>query len=224
MATVNNIFSHSIGRKLIMALTGGFLVLFLTGHLAGNLILLTGDGLAFNEYAEFMTTSPAVKVLSYLTYLSIILHVVYSIILSRANNSARSVKYAYNKPAKSSIWSSRNMGVLGLIVLLFLVIHMKSFWYEMHFGSLPKMEGTEFKDLYTIVVAAFAQWWYVALYVVAMAGLAYHLIHGFQSAFQTLGLTTSSYTPLIKKIGMAYAIGVPILFAIIPVYMFISQL
>ena len=85
------------------------------------------------------------------------------------------------------------------------------------------MEGTDLKDLHTVVIAAFSQWWYVIIYVLAMAGLAYHLDHGFQSAFQTLGLNHKAYTPVIKSIGRIFAIAVPALFALIPVYVYLTQ-
>ena len=220
MSTVVNIFSHSIGRKLVMALTGLFLILFLIGHLSGNFLLFVDDGgAAFNEYGEFMTTNMFVKVLSYVTYLSIILHVIFSIVVTRQNNAARPVKYAYNNSTANSIWNSRNMGILGTIVLIFLVIHLRSFWYEMHFGGLPVTEAGH-KDLYAIVVAAFSQLWYVALYVIAMVGLGYHLAHGFWSAFQTLGLDHKAYTPVIKSLGLGFAILVPLLFASMPLFIF----
>jgi succinate dehydrogenase / fumarate reductase cytochrome b subunit len=211
-----------------MALTGLFLVLFLVGHLLGNMLLFAGDGgQAFNEYARFMTSTPTIQVLSLITYASIIIHVVYSIIITRKNRSARPLAYAVNTASANSLWTSRNMGILGTIVLIFLVIHMKSFWYQMKFGVMPVVsyDGVgEIKDLYSIVAEAFAQWWYVALYVVAMFGLAFHLSHGFKSAFQTLGLTHKKYTPLIESVGFWFSVVVPTLFALMPIVMFIKSL
>lgn len=228
MSWLTDALKSSLGNKLVMALTGLFLILFLMGHVLGNLLLFKDDGgQAFNEYARFMTTTPAVQVLSYVTYISILLHVVYSILITRKNRSARPIEYAVNKPSENSLWSSRNMGILGTIVLIFLVIHLKSFWYEMRFGSIPMVNYPgvgEFKDLYTIVAEAFTQWWYVLLYVVGMFGLGFHLSHGFESAFQTLGLNHKKYTPLIKKLGLGFAVVVPALFASIPVVMFIKSL
>jgi len=228
MSWLTDALKSSLGRKLIMALTGLFLVLFLVGHVLGNLLLFVNDGgQAFNEYARFMTSNPTIQVLSLVTYASIILHVIYSIILTRKNKQARPVGYAVSAASKNSLWTSRNMGILGTIVLIFLIIHLKSFWYEMRFGQIPMVsyDGVgEFKDLYSIVAAAFSQWWYVAIYVVAMFGLAFHLSHGFTSAFQTLGLTHKKYTPLIESVGRGFAIVVPALFALIPVVMFIKSL
>ncbi|GJM30001.1 MAG: succinate dehydrogenase [Cyclobacteriaceae bacterium] len=228
MSWLTDALKSSLGRKLVMALTGLFLVLFLVGHVLGNLLLFVDDGgQAFNEYARFMSTTPAIQVLSLLTYVSIIVHVFYSILLSRHNRQTRPVPYAVNDASANSLWPSRNMGILGTIVLIFLVIHLKSFWYEMKFGEIPMVnyDGVgEFKDLYSIVAEAFTQWWYVAIYVVAMFGLAFHLSHGFKSAFQTLGLSHKKYTPLIEAVGLWFAIIVPALFALIPLVMFIQSL
>lgn len=257
-----------------MALTGLFLCLFLTGHLLGNLQLLSSGkdaALHFNQYALFMTTNPAVKLLSYLTYISIIFHAIDGIVLTVQNRNARPIRYVMNKPGKNTIWASRNMAVLGTVILVFIVTHMISFWARMHFddkmplqtinilagptpqefymttdGSyVPKAQvdqglvviknRTEFydaganvkikegyKDLYKITVEFFRQpkfgLLYTILYVISMVVLGFHLFHGFGSAFQSLGANNPKYNGLIKKFGYAFAIIVPLLFAIIPVY------
>jgi succinate dehydrogenase / fumarate reductase cytochrome b subunit len=207
-----------------MALTGLFLCIFLIAHLAGNLQLLdmSPEGqLKFNAYAKFMTTFPPVKVVSYLLYASILFHAFDGFLLAIQNRKARPVKYAYEKPGANSAWYSRQMALLGTLILVFLVIHMKAFWYEMHWGELG-MDADGNKDLYTLVAAAFAQPWYVALYVVMMGVLAFHLLHGFASSFQSLGLNHPRYTPIIKNVGVFFAVVVPIFFALIPVWMFIN--
>jgi len=219
-----SLLSSTLGRKLLMALTGLFLILFLVVHLIGNLQLLKDDGgEAFNIYAQFMTSNPLIKIVSYVNYTFILVHVIWAILLSRKNRQARGdVRYAVNK--NSSEWTSRNMGILGTFILLFLVIHLKGFWYEMHWGGIAtaNYEGKEVKDLYTVVEAAYGQLWYVGVYVVSMLILAFHLWHGFASAFQTLGLNHLKYNPVIKVIGRAFAIIVPALFALIPIWMFLN--
>lgn len=208
-----------------MALTGLFLCVFLIAHLAGNLQLLdmSPEGqLKFNAYAKFMTTFPLVKVVSYLLYASILFHAFDGILLAIQNRKARPVKYAYEKPGANSAWYSRQMALLGTLILVFIVIHMKHFWYEMHWGALG-MDADGNKDLYKLVAAAFTSTWYVVLYVVMMAVLAYHLLHGFSSAFQSLGLNHPRYTPIIKNVGVFFAVIVPIFFALIPVWMFINR-
>jgi len=227
MNWLSEALSSSLGKKLLMALTGLFLVIFLIGHMLGNLLLFKEDGgQAFNEYAKFMTTTPFILVLSIVTYACIIIHVAYSIILSRRNLAARPVGYALANRNSNSLWTSRNMGILGTLILIFLVIHLKSFWYEMKFGSVPvvEYESGKVKDLYAMVKVAFSQVWYVVLYVVSMAALAFHLSHGFNSAFQTLGLTHIKYTPFIKGVGFLLAIGIPLIFASMPVYLYLVSI
>lgn len=226
MSWVTKTLSSTLGRKLIMALTGLFLILFLTGHVSGNMLLFKGDGgEAFNIYAKFMTTNPAVKILSYLTYISVIGHVIYSIMLTSKNKSARPIGYAESKASTNSTMASRNMGVLGTIILIFLVVHLQGFWYQMHWGDLPVVEydGETYKDLFSIVTFAFQNELIVAGYVIAMGFLAFHLSHGFASAFQTLGLNHVKYSPAIAAVGKIYAVVVPILFALMPLYIYFTS-
>jgi len=127
------LLKSSLAKKYWMALTGLFLCLFLVGHLLGNLQLIFSDALAFNLYALFMTTNPAVKILSYVTYISILFHAIDGILLTIQNQKARPVKYVMNKPERNTVWASRNMAVLGTIILIFIVTHMVNFWAVMHF-------------------------------------------------------------------------------------------
>ncbi|MBA9073145.1 succinate dehydrogenase / fumarate reductase cytochrome b subunit [Flavobacterium gossypii] len=265
------ILKSSLAKKYWMALTGLFLCLFLVGHLAGNLQLIFSDALHFNEYALFMTTNPVVKLLSYLTYISILFHAVDGIMLTVQNRKARPIRYAKEDSSANSAWASRNMAVLGTLILVFIVTHMVNFWAVMHFdknmplqsielkteygsqqlyvktdGSYMPLEeiesgkivikdrtnfyvkdgdvkiGEGYKDLHKITFAFFkdAKYGLIAtiLYVIAMFVLAFHLLHGFASAFQSLGANNPKYNGLIKGFGKGFAIIVPLLFAIIPVY------
>lgn len=221
------LLNSSLAKKYWMALTGLFLCLFLVGHLLGNLQLMA-SGLeartAFNEYALFMTSFPLVKLLSYLTYFSILFHAIDGFLLARQNYKARPQKYVHNKPGANSNWASRNMALLGSVMLAFIIVHMGQFWFRMHFGDIPTqmIEGVEHKDLYTVVILFFQNeslglvW--TLVYAVCMVVIAVHLAHGFQSAFQSLGLRHPKYTPLIKKAGLAFAVLIPIGFAIIPLF------
>ena len=224
MNWLSDFFSSTIGRKVVMALTGLFLILFLVVHLIGNLQLLKGDqGESFNVYAQFMTSNPLIIIISYVNYAFILLHVIWSILLTRKNRAARGPQgYAINR--NSSHWTSRNMGILGTFIFIFLVIHLRSFWYEMHWGGIPtaSYDGQEYKNLYAVVDHAYADLWFVLLYVVSMALLGFHLFHGFGSAFQTLGWNHLKYNPIIRVIGVGFAIVVPALFALIPVYMYLN--
>jgi succinate dehydrogenase / fumarate reductase cytochrome b subunit len=205
-----------------MALTGLFLCLFLVIHLAGNLQLLDASPegrLKFNAYAKFMTTFPLIKVVSYLLYFSILFHAFDGILLAMQNRQARPTRYVKEKPSANRTWYSGQMALLGTLLLVFIVMHMKHFWYEMHWGGLP-VDADGNTDLFTVVATAFQQPLYVVFYMVAMAVLGFHLLHGFQSAFQSLGLNHPRYTPIIKNLGVFFGVVVPILFALIPVWMF----
>ena len=130
------LLKSSLAKKYWMAMTGLFLCLFLVGHLAGNLQLLVPDNaLNFNKYALFMTTNPAVKILSYLTYASIIFHSIDGAMLTYQNAKARPIGYAKNNAGANSPWASRNMGILGTVILVFIVTHMITFWAPMHFDK-----------------------------------------------------------------------------------------
>ena len=207
-------------------LSGFFLVLFLLGHLLGNLqLFIPGeDGQKqFNEYALFMTTNPAVKILSVLTYSSIILHTILTLFLVFQSSNARDVKYLQSSGNANSTWGSKNMAVLGTLILVFIVIHMKSFWYEMHFGVIG-LDPWGNKDLHTVTVTAFNELWYVLFYVLSMIALAVHLKHGVESVFQTLGIKTRRYVSLIHKAAYGFALIVPAAFASIPIYLYVTQL
>jgi succinate dehydrogenase / fumarate reductase, cytochrome b subunit len=224
--TTNSFFLSSLSKKYFMAATGLFLCIFLLGHLAGNLqLFMTGEAgkLQFNEYAKFMTTFPAVKILSYLTYFSIVFHAIDGILLTLKNRKARPVGYAYNRPDKNSNFPARNMAILGSLILVFIVLHLSNFWVTMHWGELDVdiwVDSNGNRDLHSVVMNSFKQLWYVAVYVVCMVAISLHLWHGFQSGFQSLGLNHPRYTPLVKKAGYAFAIVVPALFAAIPVYIY----
>jgi len=198
----------------LAAASGLFLILFLTGHLAGNLQLLIPDGKAqFNEYAIFMQTNPLVKILSYLTYASIILHVVITLKLTIDSKKARFINYKKQESPANTV-SSKYMGFLGTIILSFLVIHLSDFWYKANFNGE--------KDLYGLVVYKFQNINYVIIYVIAMIAILFHLLHGFQSSFQSLGLINSKTRKYVKIIGMLYALMIPILFAIIPIWIYLG--
>jgi succinate dehydrogenase / fumarate reductase cytochrome b subunit len=219
------LLGNSLVKKYWMALTGLFLCSFLIMHLAGNLQLLDGSPegrFNFNRYADFMTTFPVVKAISYLLYFSILFHSFDGILLAVQNRQARGPRgYAYENSSANSTWYSRRMALLGTLILAFIVIHMRNFWFRYHWGEIGTDESG-YKDLYSVVEAAFQQSWYVALYVIAMAVLAFHLLHGFQSAFQSLGINHGRYTPWIRNFGVFFAVVVPIFFALIPVWMFFN--
>lgn len=227
---MNNYLTSTIFRKVLAALSGLFLITFLIGHLVGNLQLFipgVEGQTQFNKYAFFMTTNPIIKVLSIMTYTAILLHVLITLYLAIQSRRARPVRYAVSSGNDNSDWSSRNMSVLGIIILFFLIVHMKSFWYKMHFGEMPYQylsDGTKIKDLYLITNSAFQNPLYTFFYVFCMIALALHLKHGVESAIQTVGLKIPSYEKFFKYIAMIIALSIPAAFASIPVYLFIKNL
>ncbi|MCX2742538.1 succinate dehydrogenase cytochrome b subunit [Mangrovivirga sp. M17] len=221
-------FGSTLGRKLLMALTGIFLILFLVVHLAGNLQLLIPDGgKSFNIYAETMGNNTFIQIVSKVNFALILLHIIVAIILTRYNSKARPVSYENFNGNANSTWSSRNMGVLGSVIFIFIAIHLSNFWWVFKYGEVPTTtleNGTAVKNYYAVVNEGFSQLWIVGIYVLSMVFLAFHLAHGFQSAFQTLGLNHKKYTPAIKAVGKWFAILVPIGFAIIPIYMYFNNI
>lgn len=225
MSWVTTFLTSSIGRKLIMSLTGLFLITFLIVHLVGNFQLLADDGgIAFNSYAKFMTTNPVIKFVSFGLYFFILLHTVIGLMLWRKNKSAKGSKYAVSPKGQEGVtWASKNMALLGTLVFAFLLLHMGDFWWNMKTDNLSYIEidGEQTKDLYTKVKASFSQTWIIAAYLLGLLALSFHLWHGFQSAFQTLGLNHPKYTPIIKGLGKLFSIVVPLAYAIIPIYFYL---
>ena len=259
MSEIKQTLNSSLGKKLIMALTGLFLCTFLIVHLGGNLLLFSkDDGYGFNVYANFLTHFPPIEVIAYLLYLCIIVHAVYALVLTLQNRRARPVKYAdVNK--SPATWSSKNMGLLGSVLLLFLVIHMSDFWFAYKFShkvgfkeyrtdlSTDKTTAVDYvpasadfeksvstennieivrvKDLHARVASSFSNLIYVIFYVIAMFAVSFHLLHGFQSAFRTLGWVHRKYTPIVYFIGTwLFAVIIPIGFAAMPVVYYLQSL
>jgi succinate dehydrogenase / fumarate reductase cytochrome b subunit len=277
------LLKSSIAKKYWMALTGLFLCTFLLGHLLGNLqLLVPGEEgrRMFNEYAYFMTHNPAIKALSYLTYISILFHAIDGIALTIQNKKARPVAYAYSNPGANSSLPSRYMAILGTLILVFIATHMANFWWKMKFTEeiplhtykleskqemgasadqsfyythTPSLQpipadpnsidvknktelyykgtnikiGEGYKDLHTVVMTFFKDkstgLFAVLFYTLSMLILGFHLWHGFASAFQSLGLNHAKWNGVIKITGRAFAVLIPLAFAIIPIIIFLNK-
>jgi succinate dehydrogenase / fumarate reductase cytochrome b subunit len=258
MSELKQTFNSSLGKKLIMALTGLFLCTFLIVHLGGNLLLFKhDDGYAFNVYANFLTHFPPIEVIAYILYLCILVHTIYAIVLTTKNRKARPVGYAVTA-SDNATWQSKNMGFLGAILFLFIVIHMSDSWYRYKYTSsvhymeyrtdlssgqtqaveftptspdfensvqtVNNFEVVRVKDLHARVQTSFGQLWYVIFYVIAMVAVSFHLKHGFQSAFRTLGWTHRKYTPIVEFIGTwLFAVIIPLGFAAMPVVYYFTR-
>lgn len=208
----------SIVRKFIMALSGLFLIIFLITHLVINSLTLASSKDLFNEAAHFMATNPIIYAMQYVLALGFIIHIGMGIKLTIQNKRARSQEYVYNKMSKNTDLSSRSMIVSGGLVIVFLALHLRDYFYQMKFVGLP--EGTTDYDL---VVNLFTNPYYTAVYVIAFIFLGIHLNHGFKSAFQSMGANHKKYNPLIKIVSTTYSIVIALGFSTIAIFHFINQ-
>jgi len=204
--------TSSVGRKLIMALTGFFLFSFLIVHLSINLFLFRQDqGATFDLYAEFMSTYPLLRPLEFVLFSGFLLHAVVGVWLWITNRGVRAQRYKVNRAADTSPVTSRIAFWSGVVVATFLVVHINGFFVQSRFFP----DG---RTMYEYVADAFRSPLIVGFYVVAMVLLGYHLRHGFQSAFQTLGIRTGRYQKLIDLVGVLFWLVIPLCFAALPVY------
>jgi succinate dehydrogenase / fumarate reductase cytochrome b subunit len=231
--TWKQFFASSLGKKFTMGLTGLFLITFLIVHCSINVmaILFDDGGQTFNHWAHFMGTNIIIRIMEIGLFVGLILHIVQGLILWAQNAKARPIKYAVNAANTNSKWYSRSMGLLGTLILLFLIIHLYNFWIPSRFGgsfgvhtlsevTLIDYNNEQVHDLFAEMMDVFSHWWIVIIYVLGVFSLAWHLLHGFQSAFQTFGLNHKRYTPIIKCAGVAFSIIVPLAFAVIPVILY----
>ena len=203
----------SLTRKFWMALTGLFLITFLALHLTINLLTLLPDPEVFNGASHFMASNVFIQLMQYVLALGFIMHIATGIILNRQNNAARPVKYENNRPGENSSAASRSMIRTGLLVLVFLLIHLYNYYYKIKFVGVD--------DDYILVTELFDGWIYTLIYVISFVMLGIHLNHGFQSSFQSLGAEHRKYTVWIKKIGSLYSVIIGAGFSLIALYHFI---
>jgi len=203
-----NTLKSSIGKKLMMAVTGLCFCSFLILHLAGNLILYSGRD-AFNSYAEKLHSLGSIITMAEFGLLFFaIIHILIGATLFYQNLRARPIRYSINKWAGGRSIGSVTMPYTGLLLLIFVVIHLLNF----HF--IEKNDTTIFQ----IVTGAFAKPGYIAMYVAAMIVLAIHVNHGFWSAFQTIGANHPKYMPVIRGLSIVFSIALGVGFGFIPIY------
>jgi succinate dehydrogenase / fumarate reductase cytochrome b subunit len=220
MSKKHGFLYSSIGKKVIMGVTGLFLISFLVVHcFLNSLIFFNDGGLTFNAGAHFMASNWLIRAMELVLFLGLILHSVQALLLTLENQKARPQGYEKFHGSANSTWYSRSMGLLGTLLLIFLIVHLAHFWVKSRFTGLPGHDSDGHENLYAVMQQTFTYTWVVLLYCLSMVSLAYHLLHGFQSAFQTLGLNHKKYTPFIKKFGVAFAIIIPLIFAAMPLTM-----
>ena len=219
------LLKSSIGKKFLMGLTGLFLISFLIVHASINAMIWFNDGgVTFNKYAHFMGTNLIIRTMEIGLFFGLILHIVDGLLLYKANREARPVKYAFNNEAANSPWYSRSMALLGTLILIFLVVHLGNFWVKTRFTGIESfgVDAENQENLFAVMIAVFANPILVVLYVAGCFSLFWHLLHGFKSAFQTLGLNHTKYNEAILITGIAFSIIVPTVFALMPVSMYLG--
>ena len=201
-----------------MGATGLFLITFLIVHCYINAQVFYNDGGAnFNIYAHFMGTNPIIRFIEIGLIVFLLWHIILGLQLWFKNMARRKTKYAVKPGNSTSRWYSRSMGILGTLILLFLIIHLSAFWAPNRYSQLTTGEEL---PLFTKMAEAFANPIVVVIYVLGCFSLAWHLMHGFFSAFQTFGLTTHRYKGMIRSTGIAFSIIVPLVFAAMPIWFY----
>jgi succinate dehydrogenase / fumarate reductase, cytochrome b subunit len=217
MNSVIAFYNSSIGKKVLMSLTGLFLITFLIEHLIGNLLLFAHDnGTMYEAYGNFLVSNPVIRFIEIFLFLGMIGHAILGIILWIKNRMTRPVQYKFFRLKDNSPLASRTTIWTGTVIGIFLFIHLKSFFIPSRFAA-GKVSS------YELVLKAFTNPWYDCFYLIALLVLGYHLRHGFQSAFQTLGLRNKTYTPFLEMVAFVVWFLIPLGFAIIPVYFFFYQ-
>ncbi len=226
MAIKKGLFKTSVGRKNLMAFTGLFIIFFLIIHLVGNLILVIPDSFfpvefwgnvanvhdMYNAYSHFLVQFWPVTVVAWVLYAAIILHIIDALLITLQNRKSKGEKYQVTDNSTST-WNSRNMGILGFVIGIFIVLHMAQFWLQY---KVLKVEH----DLYDLVLATFKIWWYVLIYEIGIIALGLHLVHGIESAHRSLGVYPKKIMHVIKYIALCFSLIMAILYAIIPIILY----
>ena len=219
--TWKEVFTSSVGKKLVMSFTGIFLILFLVVHVGLNACIWANDGgTMFNAGAHFMGNNVVPRILEIGLFVGLLLHIIQGIMLELSNRSKRNVKYAIDYGNQGSKWYSRSMGLLGTLILIFLVIHLADFWIpnRAHQGFLL---GEEI-NLYEKMRLEFSELWVVIVYTLGCLSLGYHLAHGFQSAFRTIGVHNKRYNSILTNLGYGFTVIVILAFIMMPWSFFLN--
>lgn len=212
-------------RKSIVAATGLFLCVFLIVHLSANSLLLLPETTArelYNSYSTTLRENLLITLVAYLLYISIILHVVYAAFITYRNRRSKGGRYTVNHKSENSSWMSQNMGLLGVFILLFIVVHLANFWARIKLG-IGEDVGLDVNgnvDVYEVTFSLFHNIYYMLFYSVLMIPLGFHLFHGLRSAFMTLGFYHKKGLRILAKISLVYAIIMSVGFGIIPLIVY----
>ena len=221
---MSGIFTSSIGKKMFVSLAGIFLIVFLLVHMGVNLlVIIYKDPMVYNKAAHFMSSNILIKIFEIVLFGGFLLHIIYALILQLQNWIARPKRYLKANYSNTSFFS-KFMIHTAVIILVFLVIHFMDFYIKAKFGHGAEImvDGVVFHDFATEIVDKFKILPFVVFYIAAFVFLGFHLIHGFQSAFKTLGWDNRKYTPAIQVLAILYSTVVVAGFSIIPVIIYFN--
>ena len=233
--TWKHFFASSIGKKYTMGLTGFFLITFLIVHCTINsMIFFNDNGETFNHWGHFMGSNLIIRTMEIGLFVFLLLHIIQGLLLWQQNRAARPIKYVVTNRQANSKWYSRSMGLLGTLILIFLVLHLYHFWTPSRFGGMANIRPLEEASLSTYNNEAAHNLYkemqlvfrnnliVVVVYVLGVISLCWHLLHGFQSAFQTFGINHKRYTPIIKAAGVGYSVIICLIFALMPIAIYLN--
>jgi len=232
--TWKELFVSSIGKKLVMGLTGISLLLFLIVHAGINACIFADlsifnaedNGEMFNKAAHFMGSTVVIRIMEIGLFAGIVLHIVQGYLLEVQNRQSRGVGYAKPMGNDGSKWYSRSMALLGTLILLFLIIHLGHFWVSARFthaGLEPVIyNGVLMHDMFGLMKVTFSELWIVIVYVLGCVALYFHLMHGFASAFRTLGVSNKKYLVLLNSLGAGYSLIICVVFVLMPLAIYLK--
>ena len=221
---MSGILTSSIGKKLLMSLAGLFLITFLLVHMGINLlVIIYDDPMVYNKAAHFMSSNILIKIFEIVLFGGLLLHVIYALILQIQNWIARPRRYNKANYSNTSFFS-KFMIHTAAITLVFLVIHFMDFYFKAKFGHGAEIivDGVIYHDFATEILDKFKMLPFVIFYIAAFIFLGFHLAHGFQSAFKTLGIDNRKWTPVIQVLAIIYTTIVVAGYSIIPLITYFS--
>lgn len=228
----SHFFTSAVGRKIVMALTGIFLITFLIVHVGLNACIFADlkwlnpqdNGEMFNKAAHFMGSTIVTRLLEIVLFIGFLIHIIQGYAVELKNRGRRGAGYQVSLGSRGSTWMSRSMAILGTLIFLYLVMHISHFWIPSRITkSLEEVSYdngvSQMHNLYLRMYDVFQTPWVVALYLLGVASLAFHLLHGFHSAFRSVGVHNKKYLSLLKGLGYGFTVIVCVLFALMPIAM-----
>jgi succinate dehydrogenase / fumarate reductase cytochrome b subunit len=226
-------FTSAVGRKIVMALTGLFLISFLVVHVGLNSCVFNDlsifnpddNGSMFNRAAFYMGNSLVIRILEIGLFAGFILHIIQGYAVELKNRSRRKRGYKVDLGNRGSTWMSRSMAILGTLIFLYLVLHVSQFWIPSRITQNVPQEhynGKEMHNMFLLMYETFQQGWVVIVYLIGVGALLFHLLHGFHAAFRSVGVHNKKYLSLLKGLGYGFSVIVCLLFALMPISMYLQ--